>query len=314
MSSTIITDRSVIFLGDYVVLFQKTFESNCFPQVPHWNCGHVGTYESAMRWILSGAAAVYDGLLEDRMSNNTALGYVQKWYDAMRVPQSFAEETVKITFGTGHYDIPQSSYNAFIEATDLPVKNGKAILDLKDNEAVSKVVHAIRSGSINALYGWRVFKSGMLMHASGHCPINFNPTKVPLPFDVFIMPYRDYPSQDVYLVGKGNQLAAYGSETRAVGEMFSLLVPHELQYPGSAAMLITACFFAMNEAATVSESTQFTLALDEAADRYIKEDFVELKGALGGKLQASLAELKASKKSYLLSRLPANMVSYSLAV
>lgn len=94
------------------VLFEETYEKNCTPHTPHWNCILFGDLSAAMEHIFRHASACEGGMLQRRGGNLTPEGYIRGWLKELASPLAFPEQTVALKISKdGLYDaISQSAW------------------------------------------------------------------------------------------------------------------------------------------------------------------------------------------------------------
>lgn len=103
MGATVVTGKSVSAFravnGEVIyVLFEESYEKNCYPHTPSWSCLAIGRIESVIKRIFAGAAACEGGSLQVRGGGGTPEGYIRGWLSALRNPQSFhgADRSVQL--------------------------------------------------------------------------------------------------------------------------------------------------------------------------------------------------------------------------
>lgn len=61
------------------VLFEETYEKNCYPHTPHWSAIYIGGIAGAIRRIYSDAASCADGILQSRSGAIEPQHYIKDW-------------------------------------------------------------------------------------------------------------------------------------------------------------------------------------------------------------------------------------------
>lgn len=62
-----------------IVLFEETYEKNCYPHTPHWSPIYIGGIAGAIRRIYSDAASCADGMLQSRGGMIEPQHHVKDW-------------------------------------------------------------------------------------------------------------------------------------------------------------------------------------------------------------------------------------------
>jgi len=86
------------------VLFEETYEKNCFPHTPHWGCICLGDLATVLGRIFSHAAACEGGSLQGRSGHLTPEGYIRGWLKALAAPVAFPDRQIRLKGGSGYYD------------------------------------------------------------------------------------------------------------------------------------------------------------------------------------------------------------------
>lgn len=167
MSSTITTGkRAAAFRtaagATIYALFEATYESNCFPQVPHWSCILFGDLKVAVERIFWHASACEGGMLRNRNGSITPEGYIRGWLKELAAPVEFPDRLIELKIGSDRlYDVIPSG-NVELLKEHLPAIGRKDLLDkLINGESVTVSVHN-DADVLLALYGprrmapWRV--------------------------------------------------------------------------------------------------------------------------------------------------------------
>lgn len=73
------------------VLFESTYEKNCYPHVPHWGAVGFGTADTVIDRIFLLASETCGGMLQGPGGQIQPVGYAQKWLGAMAIPGRYHE-------------------------------------------------------------------------------------------------------------------------------------------------------------------------------------------------------------------------------
>lgn len=101
MGATITCARKVgAILADdgqvYYALFEQTYESNCYPHTPSWECVGFGTGRTVVEQIFRIGSAVCGGMLRGRSRQLTPLGYIGSWMSALKRPYMLKDISIKL--------------------------------------------------------------------------------------------------------------------------------------------------------------------------------------------------------------------------
>ncbi|MDD3575744.1 MAG: hypothetical protein PHT38_02525 [Halothiobacillus sp.] len=91
MGSTVTTGKKAATFSDnlgrnFYVLFEQTYEKNCYPHTPHWGAIAFGEIETVLTRIFGTASNAEGGLLQGRSGPIKPEGYVQSWMDELKSP------------------------------------------------------------------------------------------------------------------------------------------------------------------------------------------------------------------------------------
>lgn len=81
------------------VLFEETYEKNCTPHTPEWDCILYGELSAAMARIFRHASACEGGMLQGRGGAITPEGYIHGWLKELLSPVAFPAEAVALKIG-----------------------------------------------------------------------------------------------------------------------------------------------------------------------------------------------------------------------
>ncbi|MYM92548.1 hypothetical protein [Duganella vulcania] len=91
------------------VLFEQTFEKNCYPHTPDWHCTCFGVLEHVMRWIFLAGSNCEGGMLQNRSGHITPEGYIAGWLKELANPVQIANRDFDLKAGDTFYaTIPES--------------------------------------------------------------------------------------------------------------------------------------------------------------------------------------------------------------
>lgn len=105
MGATVTTGKQVCAIRDaktgtpIYLLFEETYEKNCYPHTPSWSCICIGGIERAMQYIFAHASSCEGGMLQGRSGHITPEGYVQAWMKLLREPLVYPDVRTDWTMG-----------------------------------------------------------------------------------------------------------------------------------------------------------------------------------------------------------------------
>lgn len=145
------------------VLFEETYESNCYPRTPSWGCLLIGEIASIMRGIFRSAGSCEGGMLKGAGGRDiTPEGYIQGWFKELANPVSFKDQTFELEVGDSLYStVPQDEFdmtkerltaNGF-EAEAIQLENGEKLnVSLYEH---GELLASIYDGNVGA---WRIIR------------------------------------------------------------------------------------------------------------------------------------------------------------
>lgn len=243
MGSTVVTGKkATAFKTDQgkivYVLFEETYESNCYPHEPHWSAIHVGTIDTALQRIFSSASACEGGSLRSRSGSIKPESYFQGWMKALKNPFHFTMEEVDLKIGDGFYTPIQTKHAE--EALKRLAKAGMAQdqIDLLRSGGLVKVSLDKNADFILCLQGlvlpWRIVP-GYFSACDNPAPeLAYNP-EVKKSCPIKEVDLCDPRRLDEWILTKDHshrwRCASQGYSL--ISEFVSAFYRHELEYPGS---------------------------------------------------------------------------------
>lgn len=93
------------------VLFEETYESNCYPRTPRWSSYMIGELPSAMRHIFRAAASCEGGMLKGAGGRDiTPEGYIAGWMKELENPVEIADRKFDL-YAVNNYMAPIPTEN-----------------------------------------------------------------------------------------------------------------------------------------------------------------------------------------------------------
>lgn len=163
------------------VLFEETYESNCYPRTPHWGCLMIGEIANTMRGIFRSASSCEGGMLQGSGGRRiTPEGYLQGWLKELANPVMLRDQTFELAVGDSLYStVPKSDFEKIKERmTANGFETEAAQLENGEKLTVSLYEHgellaSIYDGNVGA---WRIIQGfhspvyGLRNHELGYAP------------------------------------------------------------------------------------------------------------------------------------------------
>ncbi|MPQ69430.1 hypothetical protein [Pseudomonas sp. MWU12-2323] len=189
MGSTVSTGKLVAVFTAYsgkrfYVMFEETYESNCFPRTPRWSCYAIGDLNAVMKAIFEAGSHCEGGMLKGAGGRDvTPEGYIAGWLKELSNPVEFTDRPIKLESG--------ASFNASIPNGQL--ESAKAKLISLGRDDIASVLEEGKSANFS-LYGgaelvaalydgkamgpWRIIKSGETPLCGARSPdLGYDPVK-----------------------------------------------------------------------------------------------------------------------------------------
>jgi len=116
MGATVVTGKTVAAFrnpknGEVIyILFEQSYEKNCYPHTPSWGCRAIGTFEQVLKRVFASAAACESGSLQIRSGDTKPETYLKSWRLSFNEPFHMEDQEIELKLGgTSMYDtIPES--------------------------------------------------------------------------------------------------------------------------------------------------------------------------------------------------------------
>lgn len=253
------------------VLFEETYEKNCPPHTPHWNCILFGDVSTAMERIFRYASACEGGMLQGRGGNITPEGYIRGWLKELAAPVPFPMQTVALKIGKSMYDaIPEGTWPEVSERLGMIGRT-----EMRDRLAAGETIEisTFDTDVMVPLYGskgvsspWRVLRD-VPTSMTRRTDLGY----APVPAEKFLVEVPE-----VLAIGNDERLLkrpdgswySAGWAYSIVGSFVSSLWQVEMREPGSYSKRIKAYRDAVNNASQVcledaKVAVDCTVALDD---------------------------------------------------
>jgi hypothetical protein len=115
MGSTVLTGkRAGAFQranGEWVfVMFERTYEKNCYPHHDHWSACTIGNYAAVMHRVFRHATSCEGGMLQARSGYIRPENYIESWRQELAKPMLLCDRTIKLQVSKSfNGSVPESS-------------------------------------------------------------------------------------------------------------------------------------------------------------------------------------------------------------
>ncbi|HBP4949353.1 TPA: hypothetical protein L5629_004241 [Pseudomonas aeruginosa] len=166
------------------VLFEETYESNCYPRTPRWSSYMIGELPAVMRHIFRAASSCEGGMLKGAGGRDiTPEGYLQGWFKELENPVEIADRKFEL-YAVNNYmaPIPTENFawakaamvNVGRESDAVKLENGEhLIVSLYDDaELLAAIYDGIHFGAS------RIIKSvSQVLYAPRNPNLGYKPAK-----------------------------------------------------------------------------------------------------------------------------------------
>jgi hypothetical protein len=115
MGATVLTGkRAGVFQranGEWIfVMFERTYEKNCYPHLDHWSACTIGNYADVMHRVFRHATSCEGGMLQSRSGYIRPENYIESWRQELAKPMMLRDRQIELRVGKSFYaSIPESS-------------------------------------------------------------------------------------------------------------------------------------------------------------------------------------------------------------
>lgn len=104
MGSTVSTDKKVSAFTTpqgrtAYILFEETYEKNCYPHDPKWSCVGFGYLEDVLKMIFWIASSTEGGMLKGKSGDTTPEAYATAWLKCLAAPRKTYDRDISLHFG-----------------------------------------------------------------------------------------------------------------------------------------------------------------------------------------------------------------------
>lgn len=294
------------------VLFEQTYEKNCYPHDPRWSCVGMGYIDEVLDRIFKMASSCEGGILQNRSGHITPEGYIAGWLTELASPKAMQDVRGTLAFGTNFSaTIPESQRDTVLEVLEQDGYPEVRQALLADGFEVS--LHAYFD-VLRSIYGkraigaWRfiadVARNGTECPELGYCP-----DKKPAPQGR--VPRMLLLDRDNLLVEQPDgTFRSEGWAYSVVGSFVANYAATERAYPGSYRSAIKYYRTVAAKALPAPDSAviEFSIAFIDPGETYARESLAQFAKELGQpstEFIMTLGQIKTLKKedTYLLYRL-----------
>lgn len=292
MGSTVTTGKKVCAIRDektgepYYLLFEQTYEKNCYPHTPDWSCCCVGDIRKALKTIFAHAAACEGGMLQSRSGHITPEGYIQGWMAELKNPSSYTDGTFHLKVGLSWTEamtpdqiataraglVGNDDALAFLDALE---RDGEIAYSLHENiRVVADILDAAMKPAWSFDFDYRGSREI-------DCGLGYSPEKT-VGFQVVVPEFLRINNDERIMKGEDGLWRRAGWAYSVVGNFVSDLWAAEMKEPGSYKKRIKAFREACAGAALVSFPVRVRIDSSDALSlsQYQAKDFKGLLDAI----------------------------------
>ncbi|MFL1449159.1 hypothetical protein ACI77O_12260 [Pseudomonas tritici] len=329
MGATVTTGKSVSAFLDtngkpYYLLWEQTYEKNCYPHTPRWSCNMMGYLETVVRKIFLSGSACEGGMLQGSNGRGIAPeSYIASWLKELANPVEFPDQSVTLKVG----DLLMSAIqtDTFDQAKGIMATTGHEALAvaLEGGEQVTLSMHTDIE-LLNALYlagvlrPWRIVSNNDLrLNGLRNPELGYAPKKVKA---ASVSPPRflriSAQCEDVLIQNGDGSWRNAGWGYNCVSEFIIGLWESEMREPGNYRAQLKEFREALKAAPALDRATA-KVCTDTTVDlrRYERGNVEQAQKELpceisNGVIQWSLPE--SPEQLYLLTRLPTESTKWVL--
>lgn len=289
----------------FYIMWEKTFEKNCYPHNPRWSCVQFGGQAAVMEAIFKYSAACEGGILQGRGGHITPEGYIQRWMKAIKAPLRVPNnETFTLSMGKSFYDAIRVDQPKALEVL-LEFGMESIVAGLREGKSFALPVYEhgemlTRLQAVGVL-PWRLFQHGPLGNqtdaslALDYSRAGAGRYTPPIPSMVRI-------EESVYIEGEDGVYRNEGWDYSIVGSFVANFWKIENAHPGSYKSAIKFYREAV-KAAPKAEDMNMLVEIDANIDlQYGELNRKNLLDLLGGNtrmpLNAAMATLRQTGNAY----------------
>ncbi|WP_341744736.1 hypothetical protein [Azonexus hydrophilus] len=260
MGATVTCSKRVgVFQNDdgqtMYVLFESTYEKNCYPHVPHESASTFGDIHAVMARIFAWASNCEGGMLQGKGGWIKPESYIDGWLNALADPVPLSpEQIVDIKIGGGLYSLPKDLEPQIIEAIKF---DGEACSILSVGGTISRRIGSKTVCAIMALgiQAWRVDLKCRVDDSIDVRGLQYAPDERKFTGEVPVV--ASFAALDKsFLTKSGSQWIGIGQDWQAIAKYIEGLAETVIEYPGNARRLIKAYRESLKSAPALRDSAE----------------------------------------------------------
>ena len=264
----------------YYVLFEESYDKNCYPHTPTWCCISIGSLATVLQRVFGSAAACAGGGLRVRGGRSAPEQYIADWLAELANPVLMHNVNFSLKIGEDFYaSIPKEKANEILN--DLTEKGHEQITQvLRAGGSCDGSIHA-NPDLVEAVYGnrytapWRIIRATPL-HAPRVPELGYRP----VPSKAAVPPppaFLKVDRETRLIKQEDGSWRCVGWEYQAIGEFVRSLWEQELREPGTYRKLIKAFTKAAQEAPAIHSGMKVVVNMQvPLASKWAHENRVAL--------------------------------------
>ncbi|MBG6083055.1 hypothetical protein [Rubrivivax gelatinosus] len=285
MSSTYVVGKAVSACVDergtvFFLLMEKTYESNCYPQVPRWGVRFFGAYEACLARIIGGGGSVEGGSCKGDAT--TATAWIRQWREQLANPGTLSKQVITAEIGGGLYKLPeehrQAANKLLLSRGFAAVENDRLTIDMTADGAL-QLLADLTDGRFEGFYPWRFFRNNG--PSSEPCPGLGVPVpaaaKAKLDVSVYTLGSEREGWDEQHVIAGPAGLRITGWDYSTVASFIdNEAIAMEMAQPGSAEPAITAFRKVLKAKQKLPGQTRVTVQQPDARERWHRSCFEQL--------------------------------------
>lgn len=268
-------------------LFEKTNQSNVFPQEPKWGCIALGEYTKVMRVVFNYSSACEGGGLKG--SGNRDMkpeNYIAAWHRELLNPLLLDDAEITISAGKSMYDSFSTERPESLEqCRNILIQHGREnsyeqVLagGLKVNlYADIDLVLSIFGSDVGCVAPWRALRRPQYCHVTSIAQPELAPKSTNSPFEPAVLKVLKIDRYNFLVQVDGGKWSCWGWAYRTVGDFITKYAyEYEMKKSGSAKRLISEFRSLCEKAVMVPPQTMVTFQLGDEMDRWQIEAYQSL--------------------------------------
>jgi hypothetical protein len=250
------------------VLFEESYEKNCHPHRPSWNCVTMGYLGEVMATVFRTASCCEGGILQHQSGHVLPEAYVQRWLDTLAEPLAMPDVLGKLAYSESFSATMPLSLRGKIEdslrtsglAGELETLDGRQTSLHKDFDLLRAIYGKCAIGL------WRFLPNKPFV-TGGHCKeLGYAPPKLTKQSKFTPPKMARYGPENVFIVQENGEYKNGGWAYSVVGDFVRDYVETELVNPGSFKAAFKTFRKATETAEQLPETTQIEITVPTTAE------------------------------------------------